>query len=1138
MLKASELKERREFIRTALKLKENKLITESYPHMEEEIIEAFMDNFDAVSVHESDYGQTQLLQFTIDMEPGAKPVRSKLRPLNPFQEADLRRQIDDWLQAGVVEPSNGPWASAMVPVKKKGTQNLRWAIDFRKINTLCIRDMFPLAHIDSNLHKLAEADVFSTLDSCGAFHSISIRPEDREKTGFITPFGQYQFSRLPFGLANAPACYSRLVQIALGRLNQHPQFSLAYLDDIIVFSRTVEEHMLHLRQVLELHANVGMKINLAKCTIFSRKVEYLGHVVSRKGIGMIDSYVQRVLEWPRPFSGKELSSFLGFTGYYRTFIKDYSRLTASMNKMKKDAVVQWDEESKENFEKLKQAFAKQPVRGYPQYHSDEPFILDSDYSSIALACVLSQVQDGQERFLGCVAKKCNEAESVYPSHKGEMASVILGLKKFEHILRAKKFVLRTDSRCVEFMRGIKECRGIWARWNNFLSSFNFTTVHRAGSKQTNADALSRRAGLELQHEEDDLMDPFKDVEDIYSIDPPVRLQGITMQELQDAIQKDPVLSVVAKYVRAKQKPDKHQQRILTEEGMHYVNIFESLQEENGIVYFQGPTINGIMPPRRICIPEKYRELAFVLCHSSPGFGGHGGILATYRRMTRLGYFPHMYPYVSAKVNNCVPCITKRPYLPKAQHHRYTELLSYFGQKVYCDVVGPLTGKMHNGYQAKYFVTMQCGFTRFLVAEPVPDFRTETVVQVLIDKWILPHGIMEVLYSDNGANYCSNLWKEVMRKLGVVHVLAPPYSPEGNRVERAHQVLGNIIRSDRRYEDRDWPEKLKYAVMVYNTSVNRITGVSPYEAVFGRSCVVSCDMIWPVKLPEKNTLPVHLEKLRENLSTIYSRMLKNEGTALARRNANFQGRSPPPFKEGDLCYYFLSRLKKGVSRKLVRRWVGPMIVRRVVSPSMAVIYPHGDWCTKPREIPAIVNRLKKIEGQPAPSLLRTPEYQQVDLDDVDEEPAEEAEVVEYQPEFSGEGGPAPPFISLPEPAPESPSPEDKGSDPPAEEGGPPIGDAGAERGNLESEPNPLESPPEEKFVPLTEERDNPVQSEKEGGNTPLFTAVRGSNETGATQTEASPEKMRPLRKEAEKAKDKIYKVFSDPYGFKEKKRKKN
>ena len=206
--------------------------------------------------------------------------------------------------------------------------------------------------------------------------------------------------------------------------------------------------------------------------------------------------------------------------------------------------------------------------------------------------------------------------------------------------------------------------------------------------------------------------------------------------------------------------------------------------------------------------------------------------------------------------------------------------------------------------------------------------------------------------------------------------------------------------------------------------------------------------------------------------------------------------------------------------------------------MAVIYPHGDWCTKPREIPAIVNRLKKIEGQPAPSLLRTPEYQQVDLDDVDEEPAEEAEVVEYQPEFSGEGGPAPPFISLPEPAPESPSPEDKGSDPPAEEGGPPIGDAGAERGNSESEPNPLESPPEEKFVPLTEERDNPVQSEKEGGNTPLFTAVRGSNGTGATQTGASPEKMRPLRKEAEKAKDKIYKVFSDPYGFKEKKRKKN
>ena len=1135
LLKASELEERRDFIRTSLKLKENEFLQDTLPHFEEEIIDVFMDNFDAVSVHEADYGQTQLLQFTIDMKPEARPVRMKLRPLNPFQEDDLRRQIDDWIGAKVVEPSNGPWASALVPVKKKGTDKLRWAVDFRKVNDLCVRDMFPLANIDTNLHKMANSNLFSTLDSCGAFHSVSIRPEDREKTGFVTPFGQYQFARLPFGLANAPACYSRLVQTALDRLNEHPQFALGYIDDIIIFSSTPEEHLYHLRQVLELHANVGMKINLGKCKIFAEEVEYLGHVVSRKGIGMIDSYVQRVLDWPLPLTGKDLSSFLGFTGYYRTFIKDYSRLTASMNKMKKDAVVQWDDETKDNFERLKQAFVKQPVRGYPQYHSEHPFILDSDWSSVAFACVLSQVQDGQERFLGCVAKKCNPAESLYPSHKGEMASVILGLKKFEHILRAKQFIIRTDSRCVEFMKGIKECRGIWARWLNFLSSFDFVTVHRAGSKQTNADALSRRAGLELQTEEEDLMDPYKDVEDIYSIDPPVRIQGITIQELQDATQKDPVLSVVAKYVRAKQKPDKHQQRILTEEGMHYINVFEALREEDGIVYFQGPTINGIMPPRRICIPEKYRELAYVLCHSSPGLGGHGGILATYQRMSRLGYFPHMYPYVSAKVNNCVPCIKKRPHLPKAQHQRYTDLLSYFGQKVFCDVVGPLTGKMYNGYQAKYFVTMQCGFSRFLVAEPVPDFQTGTVVKALIDRWVLHHGVMEVLYTDNGKNYTSNLWKEVMRQLGVIQVLAPPYSPEGNRVERAHQVLGNLLRADQRLEDQDWPEKLKYAVMVYNTSVNRITGVSPYEAVYGRNCVLAVDLVWPVKLPGVSTFSEHVEKLRGNLSTIYSKMLRNEGTALARRNANFQGRSPPPFKEGDLCYYFMSRVRRGISRKLQSRWIGPMIVRRVVSPSMVVIFPDGDWCAKPREIPAIVNRLKKIEGNTPPTLLRTPEYQQVDLDDVWEEPAEEAEIIQYQPEFRGEGGPAPPFVPLPEPELGDPPTESDGDEHPAENREIEDESSGTRPRINEGEQNPVSGPPEEhKFQP---ERVG-IESNIEGGegNSPSSSPARNEDQLVSDESGASPGRMRPFRKEASKARAKIYKVFHDPYGLREKKKK--
>ena len=263
------------------------------------------------------------------------------------------------MEAEVIEPSTSPWASALVPVKKKGSDKLRWAVDYRRLNDVTIKDAYPLANIECNLHKLATAEVFSTLDSAGAFHTMPIREEDRDLTAFVTPFGHYRFSKLPFGLANAPAAYSRLVQIALDRLPRG--FSLGFIDDIIIYSSTIREHVDHLRQVVRLHASVGMKLNLNKCHIMRNEVEYLGHLVSREGIQMIPSYVDRIMDWPLPETGKDLASFLGFTGYYRSFIKEYSFLTAEMNKLKKDDKVIWTDEVRTKFQRLKEVFKEKPV---------------------------------------------------------------------------------------------------------------------------------------------------------------------------------------------------------------------------------------------------------------------------------------------------------------------------------------------------------------------------------------------------------------------------------------------------------------------------------------------------------------------------------------------------------------------------------------------------------------------------------------------------------------------------------------------------------------------------------------------------------------------------------------------------------
>ena len=194
--------------------------------------------------------------------------------------------------------------------------------------------------------------------------------------------------------------------------------------------------------------------------------------------------------------------------------------------------------------------------------------------------------------------------------------------------------------------------------------------------------------------------------------------------------------------------------------------------------------------------------------------------------------------------------------------------------MYCDVVGPLTTAVCNRQAVKQILTIQDGFTRYLVAILIPDCTTKTVVDRIITHWILQHGIFETLHTDQGTNYTSRLFKEVMEKLGIVHTLSSPYSPEANRVERAHQCMGNLLRSDNRREGKDWPQKLPYAVMAYNTTVNRITGVTPFEAVFGRNPVLPIDLIFLFQHPAQSTFSEHIADMHRKFSEICEKMLKN------------------------------------------------------------------------------------------------------------------------------------------------------------------------------------------------------------------------------------------------------------------------
>ena len=978
-LSTQELQERRDYLIEKLRINENTLLNKD-PKLKEKFIALFLKYFDAISISDSDYGETNLMEYKIKLkDPNCDPVNMKCRPLNPAQEKDLKRQLADWEKAGVITATESPWASALVPILKKidsdGTHIYRWAVDYRKVNELTIKDRYPLPNIEANLHKLAKAKVYSALDSSGAFHCMRMDKESEEYTTFISPLGQYCFTRLPFGLCNAPSQYSRLIDKALQHLPG--DFALSYIDDIIVHSKTLQEHLDHLEKVLEAHQRYGMKLNVKKCDICQTQVEYLGHLIGPNGISMVPSYVQKILEYKLPETGKQMASFLGITGYYRTFFPHYAKMTNELNALKQENTIKWTPELIAKFEALKEMFKEGPVRAYPDYQSQNPFILYTDFSAENMAAVLCQVQEGKERFIGCVCHKTNKAQSNYGSTKGELASLILGLKRFEHILRYKKFIVRSDNIALKEISRIKQVQGVFHRWLSYVQSFDFEFEFISGKKNVLADALSRVPGVPEppEYEKYDVL--HQDVVDIYALLDNIPEHNVLSMvnstqklrftnDIAYGQKQDIVIQKIIDLKKSGQKPDIAVYKSMGSELLDFLNVYNMLHvDENDLLYYQAPSRNLKRMPKRVVVPKGYiKHELFNLCHNH-ALSGHKGITETLHKLKENYWWPHMDTFVSIKINNCVPCFQKENKADSTHSHiMYRERTSFFGQKVSTDLVGPLKSIVYQGKRVEYVLTIQDHFTRYLVGIPVTSTDAKSCITGLMDAWVLRFGIPEQIHSDRGSAFISELYKGMMEKLGINKTYTPPYTPQANRVERSHACLKQVLRADDQLApgQTNWADRLKYAVFAYNICTNRITGVSPFYAVYGRAATLPCDLIFPSPIKE-DFHPLewkyYIENVRDKFSKIAQEMARHEKNSIELEQQKYASKlRKEPFEKNMLVAFFLVNLKKGENQKLGKRWIGPFQIVQKYSPSLFKIYPHGNWCIKKKEIVTTANKLKK------------------------------------------------------------------------------------------------------------------------------------------------------------------------------------
>ena len=961
--------------------KEFKLDTAHYlkddPRKQELVLGMLVKHWPVFSVH-GEFGKTDLIQHEIITE-NVPPIKDKVRPINPNLEPQLREQLDEWLKHGVIEPSNSPWNFALFSVPKKQPGKFRWVIDLRKLNKITKKDRFPIPNIEDNLARLSRSKYFSAIDGAGAYHVVDIAKKDRQKTSFTTPWGTWQFKKLCFGLCNAPSTYSRLVQQVLKDVPY--SVALPYLDDTACHSKTFEEHVDALDLVLERFEKAGLKLQPSKCQLFSNSIEYLGHLVGPDGISPVPKYLKVVKEWPEPKSPLDVASWLGKTGYYRRFVKDYGKLVRPLQLLTTDEAKEsfqngtwkFTQEARKVFNHLKERLTTAPVLAYPRFDSNEPFIVDTDWSrdSNTVGGVLSQKQDGVERVICYGARKLPNAAKNYAPTKGEMAAVIIFLRMWKYYLQGRRFILRTDHAALQWMENAKEPAGMVPRWQQILSEYQYDVQYRPGRKHNNADALSRIAHADHLGEDeqpDDIpaicsivyegsaSDEGDDVwqeeeakeEDQWIASMNGHLLPLSVSELRALQREDADLSQVFMWLKKKQRPDGLEARRLSVRGQLYAGLYDSLRiNEDGLVCVRMPGSDG-KPVSKVCIPEAAQEQVIMATHR---LGAHQALEKTTQRVQRNMFIPDLKLVAKEVLADCSDCLQAERGQKPQRGLLVSPQVGYPFQKICIDFMGPLEVSSHGN---RYILTVQDAFSRWIEAFPMKTANAREAMDILAREIFYRYGFPEIIHSDRGAQFLSHIFAEVCAELNIKQTVTPAYNPKSNMVERQHKEIGAMLRKFVGNQGYLWEDYLPQTLYALRTAINSTTGVSPYKIVFAHESSQPLDYLFGKPEEEDiSNLPArqYARKIAERAAKIHQFVRHNISSAVARQRRRYheQYRS---FQIGAKVWLYTPAIKPGTSKKLSTMWTGPWTITKKINALMYEIAPDPSWPNQKRQVVAL------------------------------------------------------------------------------------------------------------------------------------------------------------------------------------------
>ena len=867
------------------------------------------------SLNDMDLGFTDVYRHTINTGD-TPPIAVLPRRIPMAVEHKLDEQIEQLLENNIIRESNSPWNSPVVVVAKKNG-DIRMCVDYRNLNSVTDKEVFPIPDARHLFDNLQSNTVFSTIDLSKGYYQVAMHPKDIPKTAFATRKGHYEFLRLPFGLNGAPASFQKIMHTILRKENW--SMCQIYLDDIIIYGKDPYEHYERLRIVLDKIQKSGLKLSPFKCNFMLSEIKYLGHIISKDGIQTDPEKLKVIKEWPIPVTENQLISFLGFCGYYRRFIKDYANLTSPLEKIcnkKNKNEISWNDEAVKAFNTLKGLLILPPVLSFP--NDKDIFILDTDASDVALGAVLSQLQAGEERVIAYASHTLTKSERQYCVTRRELLAVYKYILHFKHYLFGKKFLVRTDHKALTWLlKWENPSTSQYCRWKTDLEAFTFDVEYREGSKHINADFLSRPpcGQCELIHE-----NPRKrrNVKCFYE-DNPINDMVMKMTKNEEFCwqqEKDKNIMVVIHRLKDSALHIYDSSEGWTADAQELWRQRKRLRIRGGLLYYISSS-----GEYALIVPQFKRKELLDCIHRSMA---HIGSTKMYETLKNKYFWPNMLADIRNRLNACISCCHV-----KENKYGVTQLQPVVTntpfERIAIDIAGPLPPAYTGD---RYILGVIDYFSKFSMLIPLKSIDAITVSRALLQRWISVFGIPQSINSDRGSNFESDLFASFSSLLGIRKTRSTPYHPKSNgAVERLFRTSKQLIRVMCYKDPRKWVDTIPIVEMSLRSSVSMATTHSPYEVLFGRKMCTTQDINYPNSINDKtfNDEDEYIIWLKNAIKVVHA-SVKDATNAQAKNMVKHQMRVNQPFKIGDTVMVKVIESKKTTFGE---RYHGPFTIEKML-----------------------------------------------------------------------------------------------------------------------------------------------------------------------------------------------------------------